>query len=399
MKPHCDDSNNTASLVVGDDFDLSIGNASPREATPRWSPRIESFWQREAARRYVQLRALLAKTASRETLALPLANWAVSSDRGLPTALMGCKLGQLLEKSFDDLRAIPSVGVKKINGVIELLARAVSEFDQPNNPHSSMGADGLRSRKPAAICIGSATDRVTEREWKTWRDRVCLDAISREPLGRLVPALRELPRNLWHALPANYSAITLADLRELPSHGSKRVQIILETFRKLHALLESLGDSSTLAVLPLPRFARETLSLQAAVPSLGRSLTVDDLQVRLVGPLVEQLDRDAKPKVAEVVRDVLARRSSDFVHRLADDRCMTRPAVRLALGEARSILQLRWPEGSTVTRQLLGELEAARASTDVVESMRRITRLFGAKFEPVASANLASLDAEIFCSP
>jgi hypothetical protein len=67
-------------------FSPSIESAQASKILPRWTPGVARRF--EAVRRHAHLRMILAQTAPQQALSLPIANCAISSDRGLPTALV-----------------------------------------------------------------------------------------------------------------------------------------------------------------------------------------------------------------------------------------------------------------------------------------------------------------------
>ncbi len=199
-----------------------ISHSTSRESLQQaWAPSIARLWRLEAQRRFEHLRDKILGTAPESVLDLPIANWVTSTDRGLPMALLGRSLGLMLRRPFDHLCATPSIGVKKITALLELLARASNEVlgGPAPRPVASPRAAALAVRSHEAVLPG-----LSEAQWQVWRQRLRGHELSREPLGRLVSSLRDLPRNMWRTPLSTYCDLTLSQLHDLPIHGKKRMR-------------------------------------------------------------------------------------------------------------------------------------------------------------------------------
>ena len=73
----------------------------------------------------------------------------------------------------------------------------------------------------------------------------------------ICPSLDRLPRVLWNTPLGTYTELTLAQIRQLKTHGEKRVAAVLEVFAELHAVLSRLGSPGNLAVRIVPKFASQ----------------------------------------------------------------------------------------------------------------------------------------------
>ncbi len=200
-----------------------------------------------AAVRFMELRSLLLN-APEQVLALPLRHWTKLEDRGLPLVLLDCPIKDVIGMSFDSICVKPSLGIKKIQAMLELLSRAsIGVIDAIDRSSSD---DQTRSRGTS-----DQLDELSpsEHEWRRWHDRLRDQALVHEPLGRVVQSLRNVPQAMWHTPRSTYCNLRLSDLCRLPAHGKKRVALIVRTFRVMNSILRSIEDHRGFVVLPLPK--------------------------------------------------------------------------------------------------------------------------------------------------
>ena len=174
------------------------------------------------------LRKTLLEEKFRDRLEKPLAYWALPNDRRLPLAFLGRTIKDLLDTPFEELSATPGIGQKKISSLVKLLSRATK--DQP--PAVPFGINELaESKKPATDGPQAANfdpTVVSEALWSQWRETVEQHGVGAEKLGRLAPTLQALPTVIWRTRLNNYTHYTVAEIRQLKTHGEKRVRVVLE---------------------------------------------------------------------------------------------------------------------------------------------------------------------------
>src|SRR6266481_1991521 len=204
------------------------------------------------ATNYESLRATLLTEEYAGRLDRPLACWALPSDRRLPTGLLGRTLRDLFHDSFDQLASTAGIGRKKLQPLIKLLVRATKEDAAEANLENLPGAD----EEPAnGLDESGKFDplRVSEMVWMRWRDTVRRHGVGSEKLGRLTPSLQSLPSVVWNTPLSFYLDLTMAQMRELKTHGEKRVAVVLEVFHTLHEMLSHVDPQGDLAVRLAPR--------------------------------------------------------------------------------------------------------------------------------------------------
>ncbi|MBN2217064.1 MAG: hypothetical protein JW719_06780 [Pirellulales bacterium] len=306
----------------------------------------------------------------------PLAFWALPNDRRLPSAFLNRTLKDLLDSSYSELAATPGVGSKKMLSLVDLLARAadtdpadlapVAIIPRRDGDHRAPGA-GRGSRRAA----GFNPNQVSEVAWGKWRASVVALSLEKEPLGRLIPSLRELPCAGWNTPLGQYTGRTLAEIRNMKTHGRKRVRAILEVFHNLHEIASRVETMDELAdemcsrpVRAVSRWTQQTLHGER-VPSRG------DVLDRFIRPLLEQLETDAPAQAVRLARfrlgiDGPITSAGEAARRMG----LTRARVYQLLNMINDILILRWPGGRRRVHDLCDHLtilsgdEAALAKLD-----------------------------------
>ena len=334
----------------------------------------------------------------------PLAYWVVATDRRLPLAFMGTSLRELLDTPLEELYATPGIGQKKIRTLINLLVRAA----QAQPPGSIIPLTDAELEQAAAPATngkrkGGEIDPaiVSEALWVQWRASIREHGFEHETLGRFVSSLQQLPRVIWNAPLGSYLDLSLAEIRALKTHGEKRVGAVLEVFGNLHQIVVHLGAQSHMGVRVLPRFVirLENWVLRylngADVPSH------DELRTAFVAPLLEQVRIDAGPQIAKLVEGRFGAANATVRH-AAQRLGLTRARIYQLLGEAATIIKVRWPEGQALAKQLRERLASQEVEPAALELLDATIDLFfvaGAEDLPVSHAPKPQLAAEPKAAP
>ncbi len=299
----------------------------------------------------------------------PLAYWALPDDRRLPLAFLGRTLKDLLNTPFEDLTATPGIGQKKISSLVKLLARATK--DQP--PTVPFGVSEYSGKKENGSLEthhnspkGFDPAIVSEAMWTQWRDTVRTHGAGRELMGRLAPSLQALPTVVWHTPLETYMDKTLAEIREMRTHGEKRVRVIMEVFYTVHQTLSKSASDSHLNVRLVPKFVAPIEKWIQATLERHELPVPDDIKQNLSIPLVKQLEIDAGPTVTKLVETRLGIGvPPQSVRQQSKKLGVTRARVYQLLEECGNIMSVRWPEGQAVLDRLIKKFEAeSDAETD-----------------------------------
>jgi len=337
------------------------------------------------ATNYDTLRATLQTKPFADRLDRPLAFWALPSDRRLPTALLGRTLRELFAQSFDQLAATAGIGRKKLETLIKLLVRATKEDAVGASVENLPGAE----ETPADGRDESGKFdplRVSEMVWSKWRETVRRQGIGGEKLGRLTPSLQALPSVVWNTPLSFYLDQTLNEIRNLKTHGEKRVAVVLEVFHTIHEMLDHIDPQGDLAVRLAPRtiVAAEEYMVEAKSRSFppGR----EEIEQNLIEPIVQQLAIDAGDTVAKLSRGRLGVGSNaESVRNQSKSLGVTRARVYQMLEECHNVMSIRWPDGRRQLdefAQWLDESYASAESANLLASFREL--LYPLKFDSVA---------------
>ncbi|MGQ9575683.1 MAG: hypothetical protein ACUVUC_10220 [Thermoguttaceae bacterium] len=329
----------------------------------------------QIAGHFEQLRRILLGQEYAGYMDKPLAYWALPSDRRLPLAFLGRTLRDLLETPFAELSATRGIGRKKICSFVKLLGRVA------NTDPSQLSGDLPPVSAPAAPEAASSANgfdpaAVSEVVWRQWRATVLRHGLGKEPLGRFAPSLSNMTRVIWNRPLETYTTLSLAEIRQLKTHGEKRIRAILEVFHALHSLLAGMVPHENLVLRILPRHIDaaqrwvEQALQQPGIPS------EQEIFARFIQPLLAQLRIDASPQIVSLAENRLGLRGPiTSVRQAARSMGLTRARLYQLLNEINDIMNVRWPNG----RHQVYELEAKfRAESARLASPARLQQFAAA---------------------
>lgn len=306
---------------------------------------------------FQSLRKTLLDDKFADRLEKPLAYWALPNDRRLPLAFLGRTIKDLLATPFEELSATPGIGQKKISSLVKLLSRATK--DHP--PAVPFGLTEMNEKKLAAVekprRQGTSFDPsiVSEALWAQWQQTVVEHGLEREKLGRLAPTLQALPTVIWHTPLAHYVNHTVAEIRQLKTHGEKRVRVVLEVFYLAHEMLASAGTEHHLALRIVPKFIEPIESWIAQMLERPGLPSSEEVREHLTVPLLNQINIDAGPTIHELSEGRLGIDGPpQSVRQQAKRMGVTRARVYQLLEDCGRVMEVRWPDGE----QLLAKLDA-----------------------------------------
>ena len=338
---------------------------------------------------FEEVRRTLLDERFADRLSPPLAFWALPNDRRLPLAFLGRTLGELLNSSFEELSKTPGIGQKKIISLVKLLHRATS--DQP--PTVPFGVEGVVAQ-PAAPGDKSTFNPaiVSEALWSQWRETVRRHNVGTEKLGRVASSLRNLPTVIWDTPLSKYLNYTVAEIRELRTHGEKRVRAVLEIFHDLHEALSGAGEPEHLSLRLTPKFVPHVEDWIADVLAHPGIPTPEEFREKLVEPLLNQLEVDAGEIVGQLAAGRLGLNGPPQSVRLqARNLGVTRARLYQLLDECSKVIDVRWPEGKLQFDALALKFAAEGATFEklqLFEALREL--LYPNKHAEVADSAFAN---------
>jgi hypothetical protein len=297
-------------------------------------------------------RTLLQEKYS-DRLDKPLAFWALPNDRRLPLAFLGRSVGELLQTPFQELTSTRGIGHKKISSLVRLLHRATNDTP-PAVPYGLQElADELQD-KPAAAETTTNSDLtfdpqlVSEALWVQWCDTVRRFHLGRETLGRLAPSLQALPTVIWNKPLGDYLGHSLSEIRQLKTHGEKRVRVVLEVFHSVNHLLANARSDSRLSLQLVPRFVPAAEDFIGTVRRSGALIGPEALIRHLIEPMLQQIEIDSGDAVAGLARHRLGVGAEPkSVREQSREMGVTRARVYQLLEDCAKVMEVRWPEGAS----------------------------------------------------
>jgi hypothetical protein len=328
--------------------------------------RTTSVEELQTISRFESLRHILRSDDYADCLDKPLAYWALPTDRRLPLAFLGRTLGDLLNTPFSDLAATPGIGQKKIRSFVRLLAR-VADTDPAELPVeiTPVRRSGLQATPSDPMPNGFDPHAVSEVVWGQWRASVIRHGLGSETLGCFAPSLRRMTRVIWNTSLADYTDLTLAEIRAMKTHGEKRVLAILEVFYCAHNLVEGMGLEDHLVVRLIPR------RIDTVQRWVGRTLQTPgvpgpaEIRGKFVEPLLEQIRTDTAEQIVRLAENRLGISGHiTSVRKAARQMGLTRARVYQLLNEINDVMNCRWPTGRHQVHELRSKLQAEAAGMD-----------------------------------
>jgi hypothetical protein len=322
--------------------------------------RTTSVEELQIISRFESLRKILLSDDYADCLDKPLAYWALPTDRRLPLAFLGRTLGDLLNTPFADLAATPGIGQKKIRSFVKLLAR-VSNTDPAELPMeiTAVRRNGWQATPSDPMPNGFDPHAVSEVVWGQWRATVIRHGLGSETLGRFAPSLRRMTRVIWNTPLADYTDLTLAEIRAMKTHGEKRVLAILEVFYCVHKLVEGMGVQDHLVVRLVPR------RVDAVEQWVGRRLQTPgvpdpaEMRAKFIHPLLEQIRTDTAQQIVRLAENRLGIVGPiTSVRKAARQMGLTRARVYQLLNEINDVMNVRWPTGRHQVHELRRKFHA-----------------------------------------
>jgi hypothetical protein len=337
---------------------------------------VESYKQIAS---FQSLRKTLLQDQLSVDLDKPLAYWALPGDRRLPLAFLGRTLRDLLNTSLEELAATPGIGQTKINSLLKLLSR-VAKKKVPTDP--LMPGDAAIERKPFGARSPRARtefnpDAVSESLWEQWRETVRRHGLGAEKLGRLAPSLQALPTVIWHTPLSTYLNFSVAEMRQLKTHGEKRVRVILEVFHAIHEVLGQATLASHLTLRLIPKFVVPLEQWVASQLEMSGGPSNDSIRESLAIPLVEQVQIDCGQTIARLAEGRLGIHGGMQSVKVQSKRMgVTRARVYQLLEECQQAMAVRWLEGRCLLMLLRKKMESQQPIPDGLGLLQAVADLF-----------------------
>ena len=328
---------------------------------------------------FQSLRKTLLDDKFADRLEKPLAYWALPNDRRLPLAFLGRTIKDLLATPFEELSATPGIGQKKISSLVKLLSRATKDHPPAVPFGLSELSDTKKSspEKPRRQGTGFDPSIVSEALWSQWQKTVTEQGLGREKLGRLAPTLQALPTVIWHTPLDYYVNRSVTEIRQLKTHGEKRVRVVLEVFYLVHEMLADAGTAEHLRLRVVPSFIQPIENWIARVASEPRIPTRDEFRDHLAVPLLNQILVDCGETIHELSEGRLGIKAApQSVRQQAKRMGVTRARVYQLLEECGRVMEVRWPEGQHQLAQLAAKLNAEAGPEDDLSLFRAARELF-----------------------
>jgi hypothetical protein len=283
------------------------------------------------------------------------------NDRRLPLAFLGRTIKDLLDTPFEELSATPGIGQKKISSLVKLLSRATKDhppavpFGMNDLAEIKRIPEKIASRKPKPVFDPPI---VSEALWTQWLETARKHGVAREQLGRLAPTLQALPTVIWQTPLEFYMQYSVSEIRQLKTHGEKRVRVVLEVFHIVHEMLADVAIDRHLSIRLVPKFIEPLEETVAGWLSREDAPTAEEVREGLTVPLLNQLRIDT----GDVIYQLSCGRlgidgSAQSVRQQSKQMGVTRARVYQLLEDCARVMEVRWPEGRAQLARLVHKIQ------------------------------------------
>lgn len=337
------------------------------------------------------IRKTLLSESHHERLQKALAYWVLPSDRRLPLSFLSRRLDDLLGHTYGELASTAGIGRKKMASFVKLLCRAAKDEPAPEPVAEATDAPVTIAASQSQLDGKFDPSLVSELVWAKWCETVRLHGVGHELLGRLAPSLQSLPTVIWNTPLSFYLDLTLADMRQLKTHGEKRVRVVLEVFHRVHQMLTNVDPALGLTIRLTPRFVGQIEDWIHELKTRNFAPAIAELEERMVQPLLAQLEIDAGQTVAAIARSRLGvKGDTQSVRTQARKLGVTRARIYQLLEDCHHVMQVRWPDGKRQIDDLAQWLDQHYASAECANMVALLRELlYPLKFDSVAEHLIA----------
>jgi hypothetical protein len=327
---------------------------------------------------FADIRETLLQLDHDKTRTKPLVFWALPGDRHLPAIFLNRSVGELLATPFEQLIATPGVGEKKIRSLLHLLGRAADSDRQEMAQLDPVALDdNLNGNGNRRVVTDLDPDTVSELEWAKWRQTIRKRKLIHHRLGQMAASLQTLPTVIWNTPLSAYLDYTIDEMRQLKTHGKKRVRAILGVFGHIHHLLAEVSSDSHLAIRLVPDFV---LPVEAWVTTAvdRTDVTTEELRKAVTEPLIGQLRIDVRSLVSDLAELRLAvdHDQTWSVQTQAKRMGITRARIYQLLEECSRVMHVRWPEGRALIHQLNRSWQTADSPSPAKSALQAVCEVF-----------------------
>lgn len=342
--------------------------------------------------------------ASERLVDSPLSIWTLPSDRHLPSALIQMSMRAVLGMSFEKLANIRGVGSTRVEKLIQLIERALSQLENaaegtatnigPCGIHEIASDQKYGSTEVDTIATGGnrpsirgvrfdspqncySTETLNVETWQRITSSIREHGFDWQPIGRFANSLDDLPRGLWGEPLAKFVSLPLQSLLNTPRLGDSRVSSIIQIIVELANSIRSCDPSTHFRFQVYPASINRITNWINQVLASNTVPDVLSLSQYFVMPLLKQIELDLGIQVAEMVeRRLGANGAPQTLQEVAEEFQLTRERIRQITLRVPEVMQIRWPEGKHLFDDFFEKFHNDASATEQVGLVRRTLDLF-----------------------
>jgi hypothetical protein len=210
---------------------------------------------------------------------------------------------------------------------------------------AAVAADAMASFNPGVV---------SEALWQQWQSSVRMAGVSDLAVGRIVPSLERVPSVIWQAPLARYIDRSLAEIRDMRTHGVKRIGVILHAYYLVDRAWRNGHSSQSVRQTLAPRFIEPIERWVASGIDRRQAPTEDEVKSRLAEPLLAQVEIDCGELVARLSRERLGVDGKPLSVRGQARRLnVTRARIYQIFEQCGKAMEVRWPSGRDLLHNLV----------------------------------------------
>ena len=332
----------------------------------------------------------------------PLSIWTLPSDRHLPSALIQMSLRTILEMSFEQLDSIRGVGTTRVEKLIQVVDRALSQLEKATGVTGPDGIDRITNDEKFGTHEADASETdggdrsLSFREtrfdspqkaysdvtldletWQKLTSSIREHGFEWQPIGRFANSLNDLPRGLWGEPLEKFVSLPMQSLLNTPGLGDSKVSSIIQIIIELANSIRSCDPNTHFRFQVYPASINRITNWINQVLASNTVPDVLSLSQHFVMPLLKQIELDLGIQVAEMVeRRLGANGVPQTLQEVAEEFQLTRERIRQITLRVPEVMQIRWPEGKHLFDDFFEKFHNDDSATEQVGLVRRTLDLF-----------------------
>ena len=193
----------------------------------------------------------------------------------------------------------------------------------------------------------------------------------------MATSLHALPTVIWDTPLSAYLDYSVAEMRQLKTHGEKRVRVVLEVFHSIHAVLGQATLASHLTLRLGPKFVIPLEQWLFACLEMSGGPSNESVRESLAKPLIEQVHIDCGETIGRLAEGRLGLHGAAQSVKAQSKRMgITRARIYQLLEQCQEAMRLRWPNGRLLLTSALEKMQSLHPAPGGFGLLEAVADLF-----------------------